>query len=105
MLERNGYAVLEASGGKEAVEIAERHASPIDLLLTDMVMPGMSGHETARGVSLARPGIKVIYMSGYTGFSQGSTQPDDILLPKPITRDALLRKVREVLHLHKAPVA
>ncbi len=105
MLERNGYVVLEASGGKEAIEIAERHASPIDLLLTDMVMPGMSGHETARGVSLARPGIKVIYMSGYTGFSQRPAQPDDILLPKPITRDALLRKVDEVLHLQKAPVA
>ena len=105
ILERNGSAVLEARGGEEAIEIAQHHPSSIDLLLTDMVMPGMRGHEVARSLAAARPGIRVIYMSGYTGFSdRGPTQPEDILLPKPITREALLRKVHEVLRLQKAPV-
>jgi len=104
VLERNGYTVLEASGGQEAIEIARRHAGSIDLVLTDMVMPGMSGHEVARHVAVERPRTKVIYMSGYTGFSdRGPTQSEDILLPKPVTRDALLRKVHEVLQLQKAP--
>jgi two-component system cell cycle sensor histidine kinase/response regulator CckA len=105
ILERNGYKVLEASGGKEAIEIAQRHGGSIDLLLTDMVMPGMNGHEVARSVAAVRPGAKVIYMSGYTGFSNnGPAHSEDILLPKPVTRQALLQKVREVLHLQKAPV-
>ena len=70
-----------------------------------MVMPGMKGHEVARSVGLLRPGVKVIYMSGYTGFSdRGAVEPDDILLPKPVMREALLRKVHEILHLQKAPV-
>jgi CheY-like chemotaxis protein len=105
ILERNGYKVLEAGSGKEAIEIAQRHSGSIDLLLTDMVMPGMNGHEVARGVAAARPGVKVIYMSGYTEFSDnGPAQSEDILLPKPVTREALLRKMQEVLHLQKAPV-
>jgi len=106
MLEQNGYTVLEATGGDEAIEIARRHDHAIDLLLTDMVMPGMNGHDVARGLHLVRPGVKVVYMSGYSGFSnRGLAQPDDILLPKPITREALLRKVHEVLHLQNAPAA
>jgi two-component system, cell cycle sensor histidine kinase and response regulator CckA len=105
ILERNGYVVLEASGGKEAIEVARRHGGSIDLLLTDMVMPGMKGHEVARGVAGLRPSVKVIYMSGYTGFSNnGPAESEDILLSKPVTREALLRKVHEVLRLQKAPV-
>ena len=103
-LERNGYTVLEADSGKEAIEIAHGHSGCIDLLLTDMVMPGMNGHEVARGVGHVRPGVKVIFMSGYSGFSDnGPAQFEDILLPKPVTREALLRKVHEVLHLQKEP--
>jgi two-component system cell cycle sensor histidine kinase/response regulator CckA len=105
ILEKNGYTVLEASGGKEAIEIARLHTSPIDLLLTDMVMPGMNGHAVAQSLALVRPGLKVVFMSGYSGFAhRGSVEPDDVLLSKPLTRDALLRKLHEVLHLQKAPV-
>ena len=105
ILEQNGYTILEASGGEEAMEIARRYPSPIDLLLTDMVMPGISGRMVASELTQARPGIKVLYMSGYSGFgSQGLAESGDILLTKPITRSALLRKLDEVLHLQKDPV-
>jgi two-component system cell cycle sensor histidine kinase/response regulator CckA len=105
MLAQNGYTVLEASGGKDAIEIAQLHAGPIDLLLTDIVMPGMNGHEVASALSRVRPGVKVLYMSGYSGFgSRGLAETEDIILSKPFTRDALLRKLREVLHLQRSPV-
>jgi two-component system cell cycle sensor histidine kinase/response regulator CckA len=105
MLEQNGYTVLEANGGKEAIELARRHGRHIDLLLTDMVMPGMSGRTVARTLAQVRPEMKVVYMSGYTGFAEhGLPASDEILLPKPITRDTLLRKLREVLRLQKTPV-
>jgi two-component system cell cycle sensor histidine kinase/response regulator CckA len=105
MLEQDGYTVLEASRGNEAIEIARLHGGPIDLLLTDIVMPGMNGHEVARSLAQVRPGIKVVYMSGYSGFGhRGLAESEDILLPKPLTRDVLLRKLHEVLHLQKDPV-
>jgi two-component system cell cycle sensor histidine kinase/response regulator CckA len=105
MLERNGYAVLEARGGEEAIEIARLHGPHIDLLLTDMVMPGMNGRAVAQSLALVRPGVKIVYMSGYSGFgSRGLAESGDILLSKPLTRDTLLRKLHEVLHLQKDPV-
>jgi two-component system cell cycle sensor histidine kinase/response regulator CckA len=105
MLEQNGYAVLEARGGEEAIEIARLHGPHIDLLLTDMVMPGMNGRAVAQSVALVRPGVKIVYMSGYSGFgSRGLAESGDILLSKPLTRDTLLRKLHEVLHLQKDPV-
>jgi two-component system cell cycle sensor histidine kinase/response regulator CckA len=106
ILEQNGYRVLEAGGGKEALEIARLHTGPIDLLLTDMVMPGMNGHAVARNLALVHPETKVVYISGYAGFGQfGLPESDNVLISKPITRDTLLRKLREVLHSHKTPVA
>jgi two-component system, cell cycle sensor histidine kinase and response regulator CckA len=106
MLEQSGYTVLEANGGKEATEVARRHPHSIDLLLTDMVMPGMDGHAVARSLALERPEMKVVYMSGYAGFAhRGVPEAEDVLLSKPITRDALLRKLREILHLQKTPTA
>jgi nitrogen-specific signal transduction histidine kinase/ActR/RegA family two-component response regulator len=105
MLEENGYAVLEARGGEEAIEIARLHGPHIDLLLTDMVMPGMNGRAVAQSLALIRPGVKIVYMSGYSGFgSRGLAESGDILLSKPLTRDTLLRKLHEVLHLQKDPV-
>jgi YesN/AraC family two-component response regulator len=89
----------------EAIEIARLHKHPIDLLLTDMVMPGMNGHDVAQSLAQVRPGLKVVYMSGYSGFGhRGLVEADDVLLSKPLTRDALLRKLHEVLHLQKDPV-
>jgi two-component system cell cycle sensor histidine kinase/response regulator CckA len=105
MLEQSGYEVIEAGGGLEAIEVARNHRGPIDLLLTDIVMPGMNGREVARNLVLARPGLKVVYMSGYSGFGNRGTDPqEDVLLSKPFTRDALLTKMHEALHLQKSPV-
>jgi CheY-like chemotaxis protein len=102
LLEQGGYTVLEANGGNEAMEIARQHGEPIDLLLTDMVMPGMGGTEVARTLVLIHPESKVMFMSGYTSFTRrGMLDPDAILLQKPFTRDALLSKLRKMLDLQK----
>ncbi len=99
-LERAGYTVLEARDGREALAIAERHRGPIHLLLTDVVMPGMSGPEVAGRLTAARAGLKVLFMSGYTDNAigqRGVLDPGTALLPKPFTPAQLTRKLREVL--------
>jgi PAS domain S-box-containing protein len=102
LLEQGGYTVLEARDGSEAMEIARQHSGPIDLLLTDMVMPGMGGPEVARNLVSIHPESKVMFMSGYTSFTRrGTLDSDAILLQKPFTRDALLSKLREALDLQK----
>ena len=100
LLEQSGYTVLEASDGLEALEIAWQHKGPIHLLLTDVVMPRMSGPALAKPAAALHPELKVLYMSGYTGYSyvsQGLVSSESELLQKPFTRDTLLRKIREVL--------
>jgi signal transduction histidine kinase len=100
ILEMAGYTVLEAPRGDEALRLCHESARPIDLLLTDVVMPQMSGPELARAVAELRPGTKVVYMSGYTDDSlghHGVLDPDIILLPKPFTPELLLSHVRLAL--------
>jgi CheY-like chemotaxis protein len=100
ILTRNGYTVLEALTGGDAVQLCEKHPGRIDLLLTDVIMPRMSGREIANRVSELRPTTKVLFMSGYTEEAivhHDILQPGVTLLQKPITPDGLLRKVREVL--------
>ncbi len=100
ILEGAGYAVLAAGGPGEAMERARHHLGPIHLLLTDVVMPEMSGRDLAERLALAHPGMKVLYMSGYTADAivhHGVLAPGIALLQKPFTPDALTRKVREVL--------
>jgi two-component system, cell cycle sensor histidine kinase and response regulator CckA len=98
LLEDSGYTVLEAKLPEEAIEIAQRHGGSIHLLLTDMVMPGMNGRTLAANLAPIRPEMKVVYMSGYTGFTHAGLADSEIaLLVKPFTRDTLLHKVREAL--------
>jgi two-component system, cell cycle sensor histidine kinase and response regulator CckA len=99
-LELCGYKVLEAKDGLEAIEVSERFKGPIDLLLTDMVMPGMGGRQLAEELTRRRPEIRLAYMSGYTGQavgSQGPVDPGSVFLLKPFTRELLTRKIREAL--------
>ena len=99
-LQSSGYTVLEAANGAEAIEISKRHQGPIHLLMTDAVMPGMSGRELAQRLVGARPDMKVLYVSGYTDdvvLRNGLLEPDRAFLQKPFTKDALTNKVRAVL--------
>ena len=100
MLARLGYRVLEAESADEALSIASKYEGPLDLLLTDLVMPRMSGTDLARQMQTARPGIRVLYMSGYTDngvIGQGMLTADTPFIQKPFTSATLSRKVREVL--------
>jgi PAS domain S-box-containing protein len=97
---QGGYKVLEAKNGAEAVEIASTHPGCVDLLLTDMAMPGISGSDLANRVAQLRPEIKIIYMSGYvdiTSPEQDKLGPSTRLLPKPFSRNSLSRVVRQAL--------
>jgi CheY-like chemotaxis protein len=92
--------VLAAASGVEALQMAARHVGPIHLLLTDVVMPGMRGHEVALLLESARPEMKVLYVSGYPDASivhQGLLKPGLAFLQKPFGPDVLARAVRELL--------
>ena len=100
MLRMNGYTVLQARDGREALDLVRRHGQPIHLLLTDVVMPEMSGRQLAKWVADIQPGIRVLYMSGYTDgviAHHGVLDAGVAYLQKPFTADFLARKVREVL--------
>jgi len=95
-----GYHVLEAANGREALLICEQHNKPIDLLITDVVMPEMSGPELSARLNRLHPETRVLYMSGYTEsaiFQQEILDPYIAFLQKPFTPDVLALKVREVL--------
>ena len=100
LLHKNGYHVLEASHGEEALEVDAQHAESIHLLLTDVVMPGMNGPDLAERLVAHRPQIRVVYMSGYTDTifeDRGILQKGVVFLQKPFSADSLTRKVREAL--------
>jgi CheY-like chemotaxis protein len=100
ILRRNGYTVLEASNGEEAIEVARRHRKPIHLMVTDMVMPRMGGHELAERLVPLRPEMKVIFMSGYTdkaALHHKVLNREVTFLQKPFGPSILAAKVREVL--------
>ncbi|MCH2659844.1 ATP-binding protein, partial [bacterium] len=96
----HGYSVVEARHGEEALAMSELHKGPIHLLLTDVVMPKMSGRQLAQNLERLRPDIPVLYMSGYTDdtvLRYGVQENEVALLQKPFTPDALVAKVREVI--------
>ncbi len=100
VLTRAGYHVLAAAGGTEAIHIAQTHPGPIELLLTDVIMPRMLGNEVAARVAQCRPGIPVLYMSGYAEpvLTENGTLPDGVtIVEKPFTSRELLDRMRAVL--------
>jgi PAS domain S-box-containing protein len=102
----SGYSVLEARHGGEALEICQRHHGPIHVLVTDVVMPQMSGQELAQRVRPMRPDMKVLYVSGYTDISvsrHGVIDSDSAFLPKPFMPQALAQKIRDMLDRPVAP--
>jgi two-component system, cell cycle sensor histidine kinase and response regulator CckA len=99
-LARFGYAVLSAERGEDAVAIAESHDGTIDLLLTDIMMPGMNGVEVASAIAKARPGILVFFMSGYADqdlVRRGLLEPGTHFLQKPFTPQELAIRIRSIL--------
>jgi CheY-like chemotaxis protein len=104
-LESAGYRVIEARNGPEALEAARTHSGEIHLVVTDVVMPKMSGRELVERIVKDHPGVRILYMSGYTDDAvvrHGIVESGVAFLQKPFTPLALARKVREVLE-GKAP--
>jgi nitrogen-specific signal transduction histidine kinase/CheY-like chemotaxis protein len=102
ILERSGYTVLEAGQGIEALAVSDRHAGPIHLLVTDMIMPHMSGRELADQLARLRPALRILFLSGYTDdavLRDGVLESGSAFLQKPFTPQALLQRVRELLNV------
>ena len=98
VLERSGYKVFAAANGDEALRLLEQHVGEIDLLLTDVVMPGMSGPDLARAASTVKPSLRVLFTSGYTNEpDEAFDDPDVAFIGKPFSPQALVAKVRDVL--------
>jgi CheY-like chemotaxis protein len=98
-LESAGYQVLQAPSGEAALRLAADYLGSIDLLVTDMVMPGLSGQELARRMRGSRKDLRVLYMSGYSEHAaeEAAKSEGSAVLTKPFSRSALLRTAREVL--------
>jgi CheY-like chemotaxis protein len=104
-LREQGYTVLEARHGQQALEQLERHEGTIDLVISDVVMPVLSGRELGSRLAVLRPEVSVLYMSGYTGddvIQRGLLEPGVPFQQKPFTPEGLARKVREMLDTRAA---
>ena len=100
VLEREGYEVLPCAHPKEGIEVSQRHGGRIDLLLTDVVMPGMNGREMANQILERLPGLQVVFMSGYTEhvlMEEGEVARHFEYLQKPFTLQSLTRKLAQLL--------
>ena len=100
MLQQLGYSILIAENGEDALRVSKTYEGELSLLLTDVVMPGMSGRQLADAMILLRPGLKVLFLSGYTENTvvhHGVLDPDVDFLPKPFSREVLGKKLREIL--------
>jgi len=99
-LQGGGYKVLDAKDGVEALDLAIRHQEPIHLGLSDMVMPRMSGTDLAAHLKSKQPDLKILFMTGYAGYSaleENGSAKRLMMLQKPFSRHSLLQKVREAL--------
>ena len=99
-LSKNGYKVLEAVDGTDALRVCRKFDGPIHLVLSDVIMPGLSGPETAAQLRRIRPGLRTLFMSGYMGekiVRHGIQKSDFPFIEKPFTPQSLLQKIREVL--------
>ena len=100
VLEKGGFRVYSAQDGLDALEVARSIDGPIDLILTDVVMPGMNGRELVRQLAPLRPEMRILYMSGYSEDAiaqHGVLHPGAGFLEKPFTPGVLTRRVREIL--------
>ena len=98
LLVNKGYQLLEADSPEKAIQIARQYAGPIDLLLTDVVMPRMNGRDLAQRLLATRPELKIVYVSGYAGSKHSQVlDPHAVFLAKPFRTKILLRKLRETL--------
>ncbi len=107
LLEMNGYKVLEAENGVDALQVAERNPGPIDLLISDVIMPQMGGRELAERLSALRPGLRILFVSGFTDDTisrHGVLDPGVAFLQKPFTLETLSQKVRQILDAPAPPV-
>jgi CheY-like chemotaxis protein len=105
LLQEAGYTVLAAGRGDEAIEVGRSRGSEIDLLITDMIMPEMSGRRVADELRSGRPGMRVLYMSGYTGDAmvhRGLLDPNASFIVKPFASRDLMTMVREILDAGRA---
>jgi two-component system cell cycle sensor histidine kinase/response regulator CckA len=102
-----GYSVLEACDGQESIEMASAHDGPMHLLVTDVVMPNLSGKELAERLMVMRPGLRVLFMSGYSDEAiarHGELTPGAVFLQKPVVPEALALAVRTILDAQPAAV-
>jgi two-component system cell cycle sensor histidine kinase/response regulator CckA len=107
MLKRMGYSVIEAANGEEGVRMLGQDPQRFDLLITDVVMPGMNGRELAEYCARLSPGLRVLYMSGYADHAvieHGMIEPDTVFIQKPFTPEDLHRKLCEVMDTRLPPV-
>ena len=107
-LEMHGYKVLDAEHAERAMEISGSYPAPIHLLLTDMLMPGMNGRQLAEKFRVQRPGVPVLYMSGYTDDviqEQGLLEEDAVFLQKPFSPMLLVEVIQEALALKAEQLA
>jgi two-component system cell cycle sensor histidine kinase/response regulator CckA len=99
-LERKGYNVVAANNGSEALQVAHRYKGSIHLLLTDMVMPQIGGHELAQQIKGMRPRIKILFTSGYpeqAALNEEAAEPSAVILQKPYPLNALASRIRQML--------